>query len=436
MPSKMLTDTKVRAAITAGKALTLRDGEGLFGEVRPKKSGGASLRWIFYFKWQGKVDKLIVGQYPQVSLVEARRRRDVAKVELAADPPRNPKMESVRRVGEAQAKAQAEASEKTIVTLFDEWERVYLQKNRKDGGKSARAAFELDVFPLVGNLRARNGVLRPHIGSIIARPMARGALRTANILLALLKQYFSWGVVLGYVDVNPTHDFTTQHAGGKATARSRTLSVDELRELAQKLPASGLAEPQQAAIRLLLATAARVGELNKAHWREFDTDAGTWTIPAEHTKENRQHLVHLSDFAKAQLETLKRFRNGDHVLISARNKTPVEAKALSKVIRDRQRDSPLKGRSTSYTGALKLAGGDWAVHDLRRTAATRMSDLNVLPHVIEKCLAHKMVGVMAVYNHGEYLPERKAAFGTWGAQLERQFSEKANVVELAAHRKG
>ena len=67
--------------------------------------------------------------------------------------------------------------------------------------------------------------------------------------------------------------------------------------------------------------------------------------------------------------------------------------------------------------------------------ATRMGDLGILPHVVEKCLSHKMAGVMAVYNRQEYLPERKAAFEAWGAQLARLFSATDdNIVELAPRR--
>lgn len=429
----ILTDRKVRAARAREKPYYMRDGASLYGRVSAAQ-GGTSISWQFFFKWQGKTERMSLGTYPDVSLAEARRRRDAAKVELAGEPPRHPILETRRREQEARAQEQADAAEKTVRTLFDDWERGFLAKKRKDGGKEFRAVFERDVFPMVGDVRVRD-IKRHHITTLIDRPLGRGARRSANVLLAALKQFFSQATIRGFVDENPTTEFTKEHAGGKDTPRSRALSVEELRELGRKLPASGLGEPQQAAIRLLLATGARVGELNKAQWSEFDLDAATWTIPAKHTKETREHLVHLSDFAKEQLETLKRFKHGEHVLISARNRTPIEDKALSKVIRDRQLDKPHKGRSTKYVGALKLTGDDWCVHDLRRTLATRMGDLSVLPHIVEKCLAHKMTGVMAVYNHQDYLPERKVAFDAWGAQLARLFSgDDLNIVELAPRR--
>jgi len=429
----LLTDRKIRAAKPRAKPYYLSDGGSLFCRVR-EAQGGASKVFQFFFKWNGKTERMSLGVFDGVSLAEARQRRDAAKKELAADPPRNPVLETRQREQDALAKTQADATEKTVRALFDDWERSYLAQNRKDGGKECRAVFELDVFPVVGDMKARD-VKRAHVTALIDRPLRRGARRRANVLLAMLKQFFSQAVVRGFIDVNPAAEFRRQHAGGKEPPRERALSVEELRDLGKKLPTSGLGEVREAAIRLLLATGARVGELNKALWREFDLAAGTWTIPAEHTKETRQHLVHLSDFAREQLAILARYRNGDHLLLSVKSKVPIEDKALTKAIRDRQRDVPHKGRTTKHTNALRLAGGDWSIHDLRRTMATRMGDLAILPHVVEKCLSHKMAGIMAVYNRQEYMPERRAAFDAWGAQLARIFTDAGqNIVEFVPRR--
>ena len=92
-------------------------------------------------------------------------------------------------------------------------------------------------------------------------------------------------------------------------------------------------------------------------------------------------------------------------------------KALSKAVRDRIREVPLKKR-TAKAQALMLSGGEWSPHDLRRTMASRMGDLGVAPHVIERCLNHIQQGIVGVYQRQEYLLERKAAFQLWGTTLE------------------
>lgn len=430
MAEKLLTDRALRAARARDKEYLLTDGGSLYARVRRTSSGEASLTWQFFFKWQGKTERLSIGPYPEVSLAEARRRRDAARVQLRADPPEHPVLEARRRVAQAHAKATAEGLERTVRGLFDDWHAVYLTHQRKDGGQSALAFFEHDVFPYVGKLRARQ-VTRAQVSAIVDRILARGARRKANAVLALLKQMFAHGVVRGLVDVDPTYGFTKKHAGGKEHSRERVLSEPELAALAKKLPASGLSSALQAAVQLLLATGARVGELNHARWTDIDLAAATWTLPKENTKNGRAHLVHLSRFALGALGTLALCRQGDYLLPSRGGEAPIDAKALAKALRDRQRKKALKNRSQSALGTLALAGGDWSPHDLRRTFATHLAGLGVAPHVVERCLNHTMQGVMAVYNRHDYLPERKLALDAWGAELERIFAGPVgNIIDL------
>ena len=428
----ILSDRQVKAALPKPKAYRLRDGGSLYGRVIAVK-GEASISWQYFFKWQGRTECMSLGHYPEVSLKDAREKRNAARALLASDPPMHPVVETRRRREESKAQEQAATLEKTVRGLFDDWQTVHLQNARKDHGESTRQFFERNVFRFIGEIKARE-VRRGHVTQLIDQVLARGARRTANLLLSGLKQMFSHGVVRGIVDLNPTADFKKQHAGGKESPRTRVLTTEEIADLGAKLPKAGISETMQAAIRLLLATGVRVGELSLAEWSEFDLDAALWTIPAERTKAKREHLVHLSSFALAQIKILKSYRENKYLLAGAKKNTSIGDKSIAKITRDYQRDKPSAGRYIKTVGALRLTGGDWSPHDLRRTMATRMGDLGVLPHVVEKCLAHRMDGVMAVYNHQEYLPERKAAFDAWGALLAGLFSGKANVVPIKRRR--
>lgn len=421
MAEKLLSDRQLRSARPKAKEYLLADGGSLYARVRAMSSGAAAIAWQYYFKWQGKTERMSLGAHPAVSLAEARRRRDEARALLKAEPPVHPVIEQKRRAAEARAKAVAEALDKTVRGLFDDWQRVYLAQHRKDGGREARAFFERDVFPLVGNVRAR-AVARADITAIIDRMLARGVRRKTNAVLALLKQMFAHGVVRGLVDQDPTYGWKAAHAGGKMPSRERALTVEELGELARKLPASGLADPYQAAVRILLATGARVGELNRARWPELDLAARTWLIPAANAKNGREHRVHLSEFALEALGMLARYREGAYLMPSRKRDAPIDAKAIAKALRDRQRVQALPGRSKRDLGALALSGGAWSPHDLRRTFATRLGDLGVLPHVVERALNHTMQGVMAVYNRQDYAAERRSALEAWGAELARMFA--------------
>lgn len=127
-------------------------------------------------------------------------------------------------------------------------------------------------------------------------------------------------------------------------------------------------------------------------------------------------MIHLSDFASQQIETLAEYRSSIYLLAGARIDTPLSEKTISKTVHDRIRTVPLKGR-TQRTGTLLLARGQWSPHDLRRTMASRMGDLGIAPHVIERCLNHIQQGIVAVYQRQEYMLERQAAFELWGQRL-------------------
>ena len=116
------------------------------------------------------------------------------------------------------------------------------------------------------------------------------------------------------VDTDPTLAMSNKQAGGTATPVERTLSAAEIKELADKLPGSGLSSRLQAAIWLLLATGARTGELSKSAWSAMDLKTKTWLIPAHDAKNGRAHLIHLSKFALKQVKVLKEFNEGNFVL--------------------------------------------------------------------------------------------------------------------------
>jgi integrase len=236
------------------------------------------------------------------------------------------------------------------------------------------------------------------------------------MMLSNMRQMFRHGLGRGIVETDPTLGISRNQAGGKETPVDRNLSFDELKELRKKLAASDLHARYQAAIWFLLATGARIGELLKAKWEDINTKGKTWTIPAENSKNGREHLIHLSAFAAKQLGVLKQFSDAPYLLSGRDPKEALSDKAVSRAIRDRIRTGPTK-RRIPKTGTLLLSGGEWSPHDLRRTMASRMGDIEIEPHVIERCLNHVQQGIVGVYQRQEYLDQRKAAFEKWGKKL-------------------
>lgn len=415
MSENNLKERELQHATPAEKDTYLSDGGGLYGRVL-KAIPGVDRKIVFQyrFKIDGKTGYFHCGTYPQTTLKEARDSRNEAR-KLVLNGIHPAIHQQAERAKRAKA-AQSERMEQTVTQLFETWERNYLAHHRKDGGTMVRQFIKSDVLAEIGEMRAKD-VTKRHLVQLVIEPiLKRKKRRKANAVLSLLKQMFRDGAARGTIDSDPTLGLTRAQAGGEETPRVRNLSKEEITELSRAISGSDLPERLQAAVWILLATGARTRELLHAQFSEFDLAENTWTIPAERSKNGKAHLIHLSAFAKVWIEKLSALKGGPLLFPGRTEGEPVSDKVLSRAVRDRQTKKKQEGR-TAKTGSLLLSGGLWTPHDLRRTLASRMGDLNIPPHVIEKCLNHSLGGILAVYQHQEYLPERKVAFETWGEFL-------------------
>jgi integrase len=253
--------------------------------------------------------------------------------------------------------------------------------------------------------------------------LAQGLKRTANLARSSIRQFVQWCSVRDWITTDPTRGLTKAAVGGKDKPRERTLSQLEIVELRDKLPTAALPDRMLHVLWLILATGCRVGELSAARVADFDLNAKVWHIPE--TKNGDPHLVHLSDFALAHLKQLLELRGTSAFLLPGRvaegsdNDRAISDKFIAKMVGDRQRTVPLKGRSKAVS-TLVLSRGRWTPHDLRRTLATMMrQQLRISSDVVERCLNHKPQGIIGVYQTGELLDERREAFEAWGNELDR-----------------
>lgn len=407
--------------------------------VRVSPSGAKT--FVFWYRPKGGADKrrMTLGVFPEMSVAEANRRHLAARKAHAEgiDPAVQQRAQLAAKRAELEAQAKAEAAAGyTVRKLFEDWRRTDLAEQtlpngkragRKDSGSATAGQFETHVFPYIGATRAVE-VRRADVMGLLDRAKLAGKLRTANVLLANLRQMFAWAELRELVDRNPTVGVTKRDAGGEESPRDRVLSPDELRALAKAIPAANMEDRSVVAIWLLLATGARVGETMLAEWKDIDLQARTWYLPKEATKTERDHTVHLSDFAVVQFQRLLALRPNDSkgkplpwVFPNRAGDGPVDVKSFGKQLADRQRpaDKRLQGRSKGTT-ALLLAGGKWTPHDLRRTAATTMARLGTSGDVIDECLNHALESrVRRAYVHDRRPVQQAEAFDALGRELER-----------------
>jgi integrase len=464
------------------QALTISDngkrismGESMYGVVRVATDGVVSVYVVWRYKVSGKLRQIPVGTWKDkggVSLKALRDKRDILAAEVKShdDPIERRASAKLKRDADKEATAlklaadieaakltaQADAAEAvqtqlsrlaaqateqarmTVRQLFDRWHQLDL-RNRVMKGDDVKRSFEADVFPLIGDLAAED-VRKTHIQVILDAIRARGTEDRPRIsmqkkTLADMRQMFGWALERDYLLADPTAVIRKAKLGA-STERERVLSEAELIELFKRLPASGLAETSRLALMIQLSTASRIGETLQAHWAHVDFERRTWGIPAETAKNGKAHTIALSDFAARQFEALHALTGVTPWLFpNTEIKGPVCPKSTTKQVGDRQRYAKTIMTNRSQDAhALELPGGRWVPHDLRRTAATMMVQLGVLPDVVEKCLNHTEPNKLKrIYQRASYEGPMRDAWRLLGDRLDllhrRSTGEATNVVQ-------
>jgi len=369
-----LTDTTIRNfKLAAGKRETLlADHNGLYLRVRVGTSGKATRTWQHRRKTDGAVRATQLGTYPEMTLKAARL--EAAKL----------------------AEQRATDDSPIVAEAAKQWMREVVEKTRKD---HERVQWYVDlILADVGSKRVSE--IRAKDVADMARDCRDRAAKDAQAkaggreagrrMLQVLKLLLGYATANGWIEASPAAAITPKMLGAASKPRARVLTDDEIKWVI------GCDMPQGPAWRFLLCTGLRLGEIYAGH------RAGEyWIVPAEASKNGKQHRVWLSPLALAQL--------GDAWAPQWR-----------------------------VQNALSQMGKGWSCHDLRRTFSTRMNEspekggMGVAPFIVEKMLNHSLGGVMGVYNHAEYLPERKEALERWSDWLLALISDppSADVVPL------
>ncbi|MGK9453076.1 tyrosine-type recombinase/integrase [Acidithiobacillus caldus] len=409
---KPLNERKdVRDAKPGKTEIIKRDGGGL--ELRIYPSGGK----VWQLRYQSEHGRRIyrLGEYPGVSLAEARKKAGELRklLDAGVDPKVQEEQERQARLEAERIAKMEEAARKTFAEVFDVWNTTKLS-TRKDGADLLRS-IRKDILPFIGDKEI--GVVTR--GDILAclDVVAARATRMANRLLTTLKTFYKWALLRDRVEVNPLAAVEQKDVGGKLPSRERILSNEEIVDLFRKLPESGLSPTVQAAVLICLSTGCRLGEICAAQWVHIDGDV--WTIPAENAKNGREHKITLSKFAADQFRVLAEAREGAWCLPSPKKiGMPQTRLSVSGALLDRQAGGAARKGRTRKTSALVLEGGHWTAHDLRRTCASGMQKLGVMPAVIDAALNHKeSKGVTKVYQRYDYAKEMAEAWAKWGRHL-------------------
>lgn len=330
--------------------------------------------------------RIKIGSFADSPISEVRKRAQSFRVEISNGA--DPVVEKKKRAEQRQSDLD-EAM--TVALLFELWIKDSRMVNRKTGTAEPERMMRKDVLPVLGKLDVKN-ITGRHLVDLRDEIAVRGP-RIANMTFALVRQMFGFAVEKTLIKDLPK--FPSKIKENKPC--DRTLSVNEIVELFEKIPTARLINTTELAIKIQLATACRIGELLIAEWSHICLESGEWFIPYENSKTGVEITVYLSTYAVALFSRLNELSGYQKWLFPNRTETgPADSKTVTKQVRDRQRGTLIPGRS-STPHALILNGGTWTPHDLRRTAASIMQDLLITPYTIDRCLNHAVDKISKTY---------------------------------------
>lgn len=403
-----LTQLQVRNAKPADKVYKLADGGGLYLEVTPK---GSKLWRMKFRQLDGTENRLSFGVYPEVSLGDAREKRDQARKLIAAgkDPVRD---------REQMARQARMVAENTFEKIAREWHTAMLRKWQPKTAKDILHRLEVDIFGAFGDMPIAE--VKPwDVLQAIRKIESRGALEIASRTAANCSRIFRYAIRCGLTDRNPA-DTMRDVLAPRETGHFAAIASDDLptflRTLYTNEACMGL--PTRVAMRLMLLLFIRTSELIETPWKEIDLEHGEWVIPWRRMKRGRRrikpdktdHYVCMPRQACELLGELYRLTGGGTYLFP------------------NQRDPDRPMSNNTLLKALERMGykGDMTGHGFRSLAMSTLKEkLHYRHEVVDRQLAHAQRDKLeSAYDRAKYIEERRAMMQRWADYIDEMAAQK------------
>ena len=387
-----LTIPQIKNAKPRDRQYKITDGEGLFLLIHPN----GSKYWRYKYRFAGKEKLLAIGVYPSVSLKEAREAKDDAKRLLRdlIDPALAKKEKKLA------AKIKTANSFKSVAQ--DWWKH---QKGRwvEHHANKVWKSLEADVLPSLGH-RPIADITTPEVLEVIRSVEKRGAIDVAGRILQRCSAIFRFAVQTHRATSNPASDLKGVLQTRK-TIHRQALTRKELPEFLRTLREYDGHIFTRFALRLLILTFVRPGEVRFAQWNEFDIDNKLWRIPGERMKMGTEHLVPLSPQVIQLLTELKPYSRHCDLLLPG----------------ERSHLKPISDNTMIYAMYRMGFKSRATPHGFRTSASSILNEEGFTPDAIERQLSHmERNQVRGAYTqHAEYLPERTRMMTWWANYLDK-----------------
>lgn len=406
-----LTDAAIRNAKPAAKPIRLFDGGGLYLEVAP--SGGKW--WRLKYRFGGKEKRISFGVYPEVSLKDAREKRDAARKLLSQGIDPSEERKAAKSHASGAGSFEAIAREWHAKFSAAEWSAAH--------SKNILNRLEKNVFPWLGS-RPIDEIVAPEIIKVFRMIEARGHLETLHRTLANCGQIFRYAIATSRASVDPTYKINEAFPRSIKRHFSAIIDPQEVAALLRAIDDYQGTFVVKCAMQLAPLVFLRPKELRLAEWAEFDFDQAEWVIPIRRMKRTRRDKeanpkeVHVVPLARQAIEILKnlyQFTGDGHLVF------PSE-RGRGRAISD-----------ATLTNALRRMGygkEEMHVHGFRAMARTMLrQNLGIEPEWIERQLSHAVDNPLGrAYDRTTFLPERRGMMQLWADYLDRLKAEDAEKV--------
>jgi integrase len=412
--SDILTDLFIRNLKPAEKEYTRRE-KGGFG-IRVHPSGRKT--FFYLYRVDGQRRFLNLGDYPTTKLKEARQDYEEARTKVkllkhgrdeGSDPVEHRK--SKKDVREERRKAH------TMTELVTEYIERHAKRFKRSWQEDERI-LNREVVPVWGNRKAAD-INKRDVIHLLEGIVDRGSPAMANNSFQIIRKMFNYAVEKDILPYTPCAGIKLP---SPKIARDRVLNAAEIKTMWNSLDNAAISDEIKRALKLILVTAQRPGEVIGMHASEID--GNWWTIPVERSKNKKAQRVYLTAMALELIGSTDK----KGFMFPCPHKTKKKAIAphalaiavhrnLEWPITDKE-GKPLYGKDGKPATENKLGIDQFTPHDLRRTAATFMAEMGEMDEVIDAILNHSKQGVIRVYNQYRYDKEKQAALESWERKLQ------------------
>ena len=377
-----LTERSIKSIPKPHTGYTLSWDDQLSGLGVRTTANGVKSFILNYRNADGWQRRATLGRFPALSATAARQRAQelLAQIHGGADP-----LDQQR----------ARRGELSFGELVDAFTERHLAKMKR--GHEVERILRTDAVTKFGAHTKAAAIRRRDVIELVEQKATQAPI-AANRLLQAIRRLYNWAVEKDLLETNPC---VMVKRPAKEQSRDRVLSTEEIQIVWEKLPTTvRMSEAVRSALRLILITAQRPGEVVGMRWEELHLKAGWWEIPRERTKADRSHRVPLTSLALAELKT--RDKADPWVFPSVKGQ-PLKVLALSHAV---------------WHNRQHFGIAHWTPHDLRRTAASHLARLGVDRFTLARILNHADREVTAIYDRYSYDAEKRRALRKWDRHLQ------------------